>query len=103
LAAPSVRLHPEAIAEAKAAYEWYAERNPAAANAFISELDDAISQIQTSPERWPMHLQDTRKFLFRRFPYGIIYRITESAIQVIAVAHGRRRPGYWKSRRFQNR
>jgi len=103
LAAPSVRLHPEAIAEAKAAYEWYAERNPAAANAFISELDDAISQIQTSPERWPMHLHDTRKFLFRRFPYGVIYRITESAIQVIAVAHGRRRPGYWKSRRFQNR
>jgi plasmid stabilization system protein ParE len=58
LAAPSVRLHPEAIAEAKAAYEWYAERNPAAAKAFISELDDAISQIHTSPERWPMHLHD---------------------------------------------
>jgi plasmid stabilization system protein ParE len=103
LAAPSVRLHPEAITEAKAAYEWYAERNPAAAKAFISELDDAISQIQTSPERWAMHLDDTRKFLFRRFPYGVIYRITESAIQVIAVAHERRRPGYWKSRRFQNR
>jgi plasmid stabilization system protein ParE len=103
LAAPNVRLHPEAIAEAKAAYEWYAERNLAAANAFISELDDAISQIHSSPERWTMHLRGTRKFLLRRFPYGVVYRITESAIQVIAVAHGRRRPGYWKSRRFQNR
>jgi plasmid stabilization system protein ParE len=103
VAAPSVRLHPDAITEAKAAYEWYAERNPAAADAFISELDHAISQIQTGPERWTMHLHGTRKFLLRRFPYGVIYRITESAIQVIAVAHGRRRPGYWKSRRFQNR
>ena len=37
MAGPSVRLHPDAIAEAKAAYEWYAERNPAAANAFIME------------------------------------------------------------------
>jgi plasmid stabilization system protein ParE len=97
---PSVRLHPDAIAEAKAAYAWYAERNPSAANAFISELDHAISQIQTDPERWTMHLHGTRKFLLRRFPYEVVYRIAESAIQVIAVPHGRRRPGYWRARRF---
>ena len=98
MAAPNVRLHHDAIAEAKAAYDWYAKRNPTAANAFISELDNAISQIQTGPERWTMHLHGTRKFLLRRFPYSVVYRITKSAIQVIAVAHGRRRPGYWKSR-----
>ena len=98
MAAPSVRLHPDAIAEAKAAYDWYAERNPSVANAFISELDHAISQIQKTPERWAMHLRGTRKFLLRRFPYAVVYRITQSTIQVIAVAHGRRRPGYWKSR-----
>lgn len=101
MAAPSVRLLPDAIAEAKAAYEWYAERNPSAANAFISELDHGISQIQNSPERWTIHLRGTRKFLLRRFPYGVVYRINQSTIQVIAVAHGRRRPGYWKSRRFE--
>ena len=101
MAAPGVRLHPDAIAETNAAYKWYAERSPSAANAFISELDHAISQIQNSPERWTMHLRGTRKFLLRRFPYAVVYRITESAIQVLAVAHGRRRPGYWKSRRFQ--
>ena len=100
MAAPSVRFHPDAIAEAKAAYEWYAERNPSAANAFIAALDRAVSQIVESPERWPMHQHRTRKILLRRFPYSVIYRITESAIQVIAVAHGRRRPGYWKTRRF---
>ena len=86
MAAPSVRLHPDTIAEAKAAYDWYAKRNPTAANAFISELDHAISQIQKGPER---------------FPYAVVYRITQSTIQLIAVAHGRRRPGYWKSRRFE--
>jgi toxin ParE1/3/4 len=72
VAGPSVRLHPDAIAEARAAYEWYAERNPSAANAFISELDHAISRIQTSPERWTMHLHGTRKFLLRRFPYWLL-------------------------------
>ena len=34
----------------------------------------------------------------RRFPYLIVYRTTSTAIQVVAVAHGRRRPGYWKTR-----
>jgi glutathione S-transferase len=46
VAVPSVRLHPDAIAEAKAAYEWYAERSPSAADAFLFELDHAISRIQ---------------------------------------------------------
>jgi plasmid stabilization system protein ParE len=96
VAAPSVRFHPDAIAEAKAAYEWYAERNLSAASAFISELDHAISQIQNGPERWAMHVRATRKFLLRRFPYAVVYRISQSTIQVISVAHGRRRPGYWK-------
>ncbi|HZH83426.1 MAG TPA: type II toxin-antitoxin system RelE/ParE family toxin [Phototrophicaceae bacterium] len=100
MAARSVRFHPDAIAEGQAAYEWYRDRNPSAANAFVAEPDHAIRQIQDNSEGWPMHMHGTRKFLFRRFPYQMIYRIIESTIQVIAVAHGRRRPGYWKSRRF---
>jgi plasmid stabilization system protein ParE len=100
VAARSVRFHPDAIAEGQAAYEWYRDRNPSAANAFVAELDHAIRQIQDNSEGWPMHMHGTRKFLFRRFPYQVIYRIIESTIQVIAVAHGRRRAGYWKSRRF---
>ena len=100
MARPSVELHPEAIAEARAAYRWYAERNPSAAAAFIAALDQAVSQIPESPERWPLHLYGTRKFLLRRFPYAVIYRQTATAIQIVAVAHGRRRPGYWKTRRF---
>jgi plasmid stabilization system protein ParE len=100
VARPSVEVHPEAIAEARAAYRWYAERNPSAANAFIAELDNAISHLRRSLERWPIHLHGTRKYLLRRFPYSVIYRITVTNVQVVAIAHGRRRPGYWKTRRF---
>ena len=102
MARPSVEFHPDAIAEAKAAYDWYAKRNPSAANAFMAALDDAVSQISDSPERWPLHLSGTRKFLLRRFPYAVIYRLTDATIQIVAVAHGRRRPGYWRRRRVQD-
>ena len=71
-----------------------------AVRALRAALDQVVSEILESPERWPLHQHNTRKVLLRRFPYSVIYRITESAIQVIAVAHGRRRPGYWKTRQF---
>lgn len=98
MARPTLDLHPLAIDEAEAAYDWYAERNPLVAELFGQELDRAISQILDSPERWPSHEQRTRRILLHRFPYMIVYRTTGSAIRVLAVAHVRRRPGYWKTR-----
>jgi hypothetical protein len=38
-----VEFHPDAVAEARSAWQWYAERSPLAASAFLSELDRAIT------------------------------------------------------------
>lgn len=94
----SVTFHPDAIAEARGAREWYAARNESAAVAFMSELDHAVAQIAEFPNRWPTHLQGTRRYLLRRFPFALVYRESEAGLQVIAVAHGKRKPGYWKAR-----
>ena len=40
----------------------------------------------------------TRRLALRRFPYSIVYRQRDEAIDVIAFAHQRRRPEYWRSR-----
>jgi plasmid stabilization system protein ParE len=93
-----IELHPEAIAEARDAREWYAERNSAAADAFMAELDIAIDQICDSPDRWAPYLHGTRRYLLKRFPYLVVYRTGADKIQVIAVAHGKRKPGYWRDR-----
>ena len=78
--------------------KWYAERSIEAANDFDTEFDSAISQIAADPERFPMCDARHRYYLLRRFPFRIIYRITNSEIVVIAVAHGSRSPGYWANR-----
>jgi plasmid stabilization system protein ParE len=96
--AVGVAFHPEAIAEARAARAWYAERSRAAAEAFIAELDRAVALIAADPERWSAHPFGTRRFLLRRFPYALVYRVGASSALVIAVAHTRRRPGYWRVR-----
>jgi toxin ParE1/3/4 len=93
-----VEVHPQAVLEAQAAYKWYRDRNDAAAQAFLAELDRAVELISENPMRWPIHLHGTRHFLLRRFPFGVVYRELGETLQIVAVAHGRRKPGYWKGR-----
>jgi len=95
---PVIEFHPQAVAEAQAAGQWYYDHNPALRGAFITELDRAIACIVESPERWPKYEAGTRRFLLRRFPFTVVYRAAENEIQVVAVAHAKRKPGYWEAR-----
>jgi len=93
-----VEFHPDALAEAQAAAAWYRNRSPRAAEIFLSELEKAIEAVSAAPDRWPPFAQGCRRFPLLRFPYLVIYREKARSIEVLAVAHGRRRPGYWHSR-----
>jgi len=95
---PRISLHPEAAAEAEVARSWYEAREEGLGSAFVEELDRALALIRERPEIWPIYLAGTRRFLIRRFPFAVIYRIHSSIIQVLAIGHLKRRPGYWKSR-----
>ena len=88
----------EALEEAEEAARWYAERSETAAVAFAEELDAAIGQIELMPTAWPPYAYTTRRYLLRRFPYSVVYRVDANQVTVIAVAHAHRRPGYWRSR-----
>jgi plasmid stabilization system protein ParE len=87
-----------AAAEYQAALDWYFERSPVAAQKFDDEVVRAIDNIAKNPDRWPAYLVGTRRFFLRHFPFTVIYRELPSIIQIIAIAHGHRRPGYWKAR-----
>jgi plasmid stabilization system protein ParE len=89
----------EALQEAEAAARWYAERSVTAAAAFSAEIDAAESAIIRLPDAWPPFDHGTRRYLLQRFPYSVVYRVEERRILIVAVAHARRRPGYWRSRR----
>ena len=93
-----IDIHPQAVAEAQAAAQWYRERSGSAAQAFLAELDRAVERISENPEVWPPYVAGTRHFLLQRFPFSVIYRLVSNRIEVVAIAHGRRKPGYWKGR-----
>jgi plasmid stabilization system protein ParE len=93
------RFHEEAAAEYDAAFDWYLQRSVDAALKFDAEMDRALAQIIQSPERWAVGSHFTRRFLLKQFPFIVIYRSrSSSVIEVVAVAHTSRRPGYWSGR-----
>jgi plasmid stabilization system protein ParE len=95
----SIEFHHEATAEYDAAFDWYLDRSADAAIEFDAEVDRALAQISAAPRRWAAGPFSTRRFLLQRFPFTLIYReLALGNIQIVAVAHTSRKPGYWKRR-----
>ena len=93
-----LEFHPLALREAEVATQWYLNRSPVAADGFIEEMQGAAQAISAAPLRHAAYLHGTRRYLLKKYPYLVVFRVTETAIRVLAVAHGRRRPGYWRGR-----
>ena len=93
-----IEVHPDAVAEARAAAQWYRERSTFAADAFLGELDYAVKRIAKNPGMYPHYVRGTRRYLLQRFPFYLVYREIAGTLEIVTIAHGRRKPGYWKKR-----
>jgi len=93
-----VIFHVEAESEVVQALEWYAERSAVAARGFVHELSRVVSLAVRSPEAWPRSFGNTRRIVFPRFPFDLVFRVRDATIEIVAVAHQRRRPSYWADR-----
>ena len=98
MASKKVEFHEDAALEYEAAFDWYMGRSILAASKFASALSRAMDMIVEAPQRWPTGRNGTRRFLLQKFPFAVVYRERPAVIQVVAIAHTRRKPGYWKQR-----
>jgi plasmid stabilization system protein ParE len=94
----TVKLHPVAIDEAQEAFEWYSRKSVALGRSFQREFNRSVRSIRRAPQAWPPFERGTRRYLLWRFPYSVIYREFEAVIEVVAVMHAKREPGYWTER-----
>jgi plasmid stabilization system protein ParE len=85
----------EARKEIDSAFDWYFERSPKAADAFLAEVDASLAQIVSHPQLHPLFTKNTPRRVLERFPYSVIFQEKEDVVLVIAVAHAKRRFGYW--------
>jgi len=93
-----VKFHPQAESELAESVGFYNGRLPNLGDDFFATVKLVIRQIQSDPLRRPPRQDGTRKVTLPRFPYAVVYRDQPGQIQIVAVAHGARRPGYWRGR-----
>lgn len=93
-----IRFHASAEAELLEAQRYYAAIHVDLARSFRLEIEQALDRIVEGPDRWPRGPLRTRHYVLLRFPYSVVYVQDARGIGVAAVAHGKRKPGYWKAR-----
>ncbi|HZE92050.1 MAG TPA: type II toxin-antitoxin system RelE/ParE family toxin [Rhizobacter sp.] len=76
---------------------WYRQRNALAADGFRAEVFDAIEHIGDSPLSRPADEDGNRHRVLKRFPYSVFYEVLESTVVILAIAHHRRKPSYWRA------
>lgn len=99
-----LRIGDAAAAEALEAARWYEAQRPGLGDEFIAAVLAGGDQIATNPAAWPVwrpvarQSAPVRRYVLTRFPFALMYQVLEDAIEIVAVAHARRRPGYWRGR-----
>lgn len=96
-----VGFHPEARAEFIAAVAYYDEQASGLGAQFTDEVERTVQFIAAQPGLGTTvdASRGLRRWMLRRFPYYLIYRSEPDTTLILAVAHQRRRPGYWQDRR----
>ena len=92
-----VRLGAEADIED--AFHWYEEQRAGFGEEFRAALRVAFDEIAKSPLLSRVLHRNTRRYLMRRFPYAIYYRVFPDTVIVVACMHVRRSPRRWQSRK----
>ena len=78
--------------------KYYNEQQAGLGYDFAKEVAATIARILRYPEAWTKLSKRTRRCRTKRFPYGVVYQIRGDKILVVAVAHLRRKPSYWRER-----
>lgn len=93
-----IEFHPAALQELIDSARYYENRLPGLGTDFKSEVGRTLDLLSENPDIGAVIEAPYRRLLLDRFPFAVIYRIRESTLRILAVAHQRRRPGYWKGR-----
>lgn len=95
----SYLFHPAAEAEHLESVAYFESKRPGLGVGYLAEFERVMATICESPGRYPIEQKpDLRRKRMKRFPFTILFREVASSVQVLAVAHHRRRPAYWLGR-----
>lgn len=94
----SIDLSAEAEVDFDKSFEFYFEDSPKVADTFFKQINHSFENIIQNPNSFPIAYKDARKYIVKKFPFVIYFRIADDIIQIIAIFHTSRNPEIWNER-----
>ncbi len=89
-------FHREAENELDAAVAYYEAACQGLGLEFQAEVEKAVESLRRDPVRWPIHGKfGLRKYRLKQFPYNLFFLELDDRLWIAAIAHHKRKPGYW--------
>lgn len=94
-----IRFRPAAARELVADFRYYERDYPGRGRRFVAAVDATLAKVEAAPERFAiLYEPEIRSVKVPRFPYRVVYVVVHGDVDVVAVAHAKRRPSYWRRR-----
>ena len=96
-----IGLHPEALREIERAHGWYEAHREGLGDDLLDEIGRALDKVEAAPNSFPRAPENrsARRAPLDRFPYWVVFAVLDDGdVLVVAVAHAKRRAGYWRRR-----
>ena len=93
------RLRRIAKRDLREAVTWYRDRDPELANRFLDEVYRTLSLLEQFPNSggpvFGVPDVNTRQLPVDNFPYQVVFKKLKYRTAILAIAHERKKPGYW--------
>lgn len=93
-----VLILPEAEFELREIVKFYEAKCSGLGLNFLREIESGLKAVRNLPNLWQLRKDGTRRYLVHRFPYLVVYIHHNDCIWIIAFAHCKRKPEYWRDR-----
>jgi plasmid stabilization system protein ParE len=94
----TLKILSPARADLRSIWLWYMAIRPELAADFLLCTEESMERVKRNPLSYPSVYNDIKRIVMQRFPYALFYRIKDSVIHIIAVAHTHRSPTAWQKR-----
>jgi plasmid stabilization system protein ParE len=86
--------------ELRAAANWYSDQEAGLGEELVSEVNRALEDLAEGAHRPPIWRpgRTYQKVRLHRFPYVVFFTHDDEHVHVLAIAHRKRKPGYWLKR-----
>ena len=88
----------EAEQELLEAALYYEKQASGLGKKFMDEVYQSIDAVVDFPLNCQKFTADIRRKLLKRYPFGVLYRIDNNQIVIVAVMNLKRKPFYWLNR-----